>query len=88
MRDRRIAHAAALSLFSAEFKPFAIMEWAIRKLTDQSLNLSRQRIFIASENHFVALCPSPLPQQPAGMPLRDSVALACMPVRATPPLRA
>jgi len=35
-----------------------------------------------------ALCPSRLPQQPAGLPLRYLVVLACMPDRATPPLGA
>jgi len=36
---------------------------------------------------FVALRPSDLPQQPAGMPLRNRVALPGMPDHATPPLR-
>ena len=52
----------------------------------QRHDLSCQRIFVRSVEHFVALCPSPLPQQPAGMPLRYLIALACMPDRATPPL--
>jgi hypothetical protein len=51
-------------------------------------DLSRQSIFVGSIKHRVALCSSPLPQQPAGMPLRYLVILACMPDRATPPLRA
>ena len=51
-------------------------------------DLPRQRVFICSVKHLVALCPSSLPQQPAGMPLRYPVALACIPNRATPPLRA
>src|SRR5271168_5423865 len=54
----------------------------------QRHDLSCQRIFVGSVEHFVALCPSPLPQQPVGMPLRYLIALACMPDRATPPLRA
>src|ERR1700735_647235 len=54
----------------------------------QRHDLSCQRIFVGSVEHFVASCPSPLPQQPAGMPLRYLIALACMPDRATPPLRA
>jgi len=37
MSDRCIAQGAALSLFSARFKAFAIKERAIRKLADQSL---------------------------------------------------
>jgi len=36
---------------------------------------------------FVALRPSDLPQQQAGMPLRNRVALPGMPDHATPPLR-
>ncbi len=54
----------------------------------QRHDLSCQRIFVRSVDPLVALCPSPLPQQPAGMPLRYPVTLACMPDRATPPLRA
>jgi len=54
----------------------------------QRHDLARQRIFVASINHFVALCSSPLPQQPAGMPLGNPIILACLPDRATPPLRA
>ena len=57
-------------------------------LAGQRHDLARQRIFVRSVHSLVALCPSPLPQQPAGMPLRYLVALACMPDRATPPLRA
>ena len=45
----------------------------------QRHDLSRRRIFIASINHLVALCPSPLPQQPAGMPLGNPIVLARMP---------
>jgi hypothetical protein len=56
-------------------------------LAGQRHDLSCQRIFVGSVEHFVALCPSPLPQQPAGMPLGNPIVLAGMPDRATPPLR-
>jgi hypothetical protein len=39
MRDRCISQGAALSLFSAKFKPFATKERTIRKLADQSLSI-------------------------------------------------
>ena len=39
MRDRCIAQGAALSLFSAKLKHFAIKERTIRKLADQSLSV-------------------------------------------------
>jgi hypothetical protein len=43
MRDRCIARAAALSLFSARFKPLAIKERTIRKLAGQSLSIPLSR---------------------------------------------
>jgi len=46
---------------------------------------SRQRVFVRAIDPFVALCSSPLPQQPAGMSLGYLIRLARMPDRATPP---
>ncbi len=58
-------------------------------LTAQVDDRSRQCILVGSVDHLeLALCPSPLPQQPAGMPLGHSVVLARMPDRTTSPLRA
>jgi len=37
-------------------------------------DLSRQRVFIRSVDPFIALCSSPLPQQPTGMPLGNPIA--------------
>jgi hypothetical protein len=54
----------------------------------QGNNHSGQLVFVSSVEPFVALRPSPLPQQPAGMPLRDRIVLTGMPDRATSPLRA
>jgi hypothetical protein len=54
----------------------------------QRHDLARQRIFVRSVDYLVALSSSPLPQQPAGMPLGNPIVLARMPDRATPPLRA
>jgi hypothetical protein len=48
----------------------------------------RQRIFVNPRDRGVALCPSPLPQQPAGMPLAYFILFARMLHRTTPPLRA
>ena len=39
MRDRCITQGAALSLFSAKIKSFAIKERTIRKLADQDLSI-------------------------------------------------
>lgn len=50
----------------------------------QRHDLSCQRIFVRSVDPLVALRSSPLPQQPAGMPLRYPVTLECMDDRATP----
>jgi hypothetical protein len=47
-----------------------------------------QGILIAAQNRSIPLCASPLPQQPAGMPLGESVLFPCMLYRTTPPLRA
>ena len=57
-------------------------------LTGQGNNRSGQLVFVRSVNPLVALRPSPLPQQPAGMPLGKLIDLPGMPDRATPPLRA
>ena len=47
-----------------------------------------QRIFVDPLDRGVALCPSPLPQQPTGMPLTYFVLLSRMLHRTTSPLRA
>jgi hypothetical protein len=47
-----------------------------------------QRIFIVALRRDVSLRPSPLPQQPAGMPLRQPMLLAGMFYRATAPFGA
>ena len=47
-----------------------------------------QRVFILALRSNVSLRPSPLPQQPAGMPLRYSILLASMFDRAAPPFKA
>jgi hypothetical protein len=47
-----------------------------------------QRFFVDPRDRGIALCPSPLPQQPAGMSLAYFVFFARMLYRTTPPLRA
>jgi nucleotide-binding universal stress UspA family protein len=47
-----------------------------------------QGIFVDPRDRGIALCPSPLPRQPTGMPLAHCVLLARMLHRTTPPLRA
>src|SRR5271154_6017773 len=57
-------------------------------LTGQCYDRFRQRIFVDPRDRGIALCPSPLPQQPAGMTLAHFVFFARMLHRTTPPLRA
>jgi hypothetical protein len=57
-------------------------------LAGQLKDRSCQRVFIVALCSDVALRPSPLPQQPAGMPLRQPMLLAGMFYRATAPFRA
>ena len=56
--------------------------------TGQLNDRSGQRVFIVALCSHVSLRPSPLPQQPAGMPLGYSILLASMFDRATPPFGA
>jgi hypothetical protein len=48
----------------------------------------RQRILVAPQNPSLSLCPSHLPQQPAGVPLGKSISLPRTLDRTTPPLGA
>jgi len=57
-------------------------------LAGQLNDRSCQRIFIVALRRDVSLRPSPLPQQPASMPLGYSILLASMFDRATPPFGA
>src|SRR2546428_10155822 len=57
-------------------------------LAGQRDDRSRQGILVPAQNRNVPLCSSPLPQQPAGVPLGKSVFLACTLYRTTPPLGA
>ena len=57
-------------------------------LTGQGNDRFGQRLFVDPLDRGLALCPSPLPQQPAGMPLAHCVLFACVLHRTTPPLRA
>src|SRR5271168_258676 len=56
--------------------------------TGQCHDRFRQRIFVDPRDRGIALCPSPLPQQPAGMSLAHFVFFARMLHRTTPLLRA
>ena len=56
--------------------------------TGQGNDRFRQRLFVDLLDRGIALCPSPLPQQPAGMSLAHFVLFARMLHRTTPPLRA
>jgi hypothetical protein len=49
---------------------------------------ARRGILVAPQNRTMPLCPSPLPQQPAGMPLGESILFPRMIHRSTPPLGA
>jgi hypothetical protein len=88
---RVIFHAALPPIAQELTNPFAL---ARRNPTipvasvpaGQRDGCSCQGIFIRAIDSFVALCPSPLPQQPAGMQPRNSVGLAGMPDRVTSPL--
>src|SRR5512143_3901334 len=57
-------------------------------LTSQRDDRARQGILVPTQNRNVPLCPSPLPQQPAGVTLRESVFRARTLYRTTPPLGA
>jgi hypothetical protein len=56
-------------------------------LTGQRYDRFAQRISVDPADHGVALCPSPQPQQPAGMSLTHFVLLSRILHRTTPPLR-
>src|SRR5271163_2143 len=56
--------------------------------TGQGHDRCGQRIFGDPRDRGIALCPSPLPQQPAGMALAHCILLARLLHRTTPPLRA
>ena len=56
--------------------------------TGQGNDRFRQRLFVDLLDRGIALCPAPLPQQPAGMALTYFVLLARLLHRTTPPLRA
>ncbi len=56
--------------------------------TGQGNDRSGQLILVDPLDRGIALCPSPLPQQPTGMPLAHFVLFARMLHRTTPPLRA
>src|SRR5271170_5289659 len=56
--------------------------------TGQGNDRFRQCLFVDLRDRGIALCPSPLPQQPAGMALTHYVLFARMLHRTTPPLRA
>ena len=57
-------------------------------LAGQLQDGSRQPIFVVALDRDVSLRPSPLPQQPARMPLRQPMLLPSMLYRATSPFRA
>src|SRR4029077_19463604 len=56
--------------------------------TGQGNDRFRQRLFVDPLDRGIALCPAPLPQQPAGMSLAHFVLFERMLHRTTPPPRA
>ena len=78
------AYLPAITLQQRRDSPVAVATL----FTGQGNDRLRQRIFVDPRDHGIALCPSPLPQQPAGMALTHFVLFARMLHRTTPPLRA
>jgi hypothetical protein len=78
------AHLPTITLQQRRNSPVSVAT----VLTGQGNDRFRQRIFVDPLDRGIALCPSPLPQQPAGMALTHFVLFARMLHRTTPPLRA
>ena len=78
------AHLPAITLQQRRNSPVAVAT----VLTGQRNDRFGECIFVDPLDRGIALCPSPLPQQPAGMALAHFVLFARMLHRTTPPLRA
>ena len=79
-----LAHLPTITLQQRRNSPVAVTT----VFTGQCNDCFRQRIFIDPWDRGIALCPSPLPQQPAGMSLAHFVLFERILHRTTPPLRA
>src|SRR5271157_5004024 len=78
------AHLPAITLQQRRNSPISVAT----VFTGQGNDCFSQRLFVDPRDRGIALCPSPLPQQPAGMSLAHFVLFARMLHRTTPPLRA
>ncbi len=78
------AHLPASTLQQRRNSPVAVAT----VFTGQRNDRFGQFLFVDPLDRGIALCPSPLPQQPAGMSLTDFVLFARTLHRTTPPLRA
>jgi hypothetical protein len=79
-----LSHIPARALQQHRDPTIAITAILAGQLKDRSC----QRVFIVALCSDVSLRPSPLPQQPAGMPFRQPMLLAFMFYRATAPFGA